>query len=87
MAINVHVAIIGMVNVSNTDSSVVYSKTQNTLGQVMKSGQEPRILEDATNPNTTGNPAIKEYIELEAVDNYQVQHISQTYIITYEVTP
>ena len=87
MAIGIHVAIIGLVNVEFDNSTVVYSKSTATLGQVKRSAQEPRILEDPDLPNTSGNPTIKQYLELEAAGDYVLRHIDQTYIITYEVSP
>lgn len=81
MAIGIHIANIKLMNV--TRAGVVVDKNVATIGQVANSSSEPRVMEDSSIPNTSGNPSIKDYLELEAGNDYILKHIDQTYIVTY----
>lgn len=55
-----------------------------TIAQVANSSSEIRVIEDPLLVNTTGNPTIAQYLALEAVDTFKLQHLSQTMVITYK---
>jgi len=44
------------------------------------------VIPDANVPNSSGYPTMKNYIQLEANNNYVVSHIDQSIIITYNQT-
>lgn len=46
---------------------------------------EHLIIPDSQIPNSSGYPTIKEYLELEAVSGYELRHLDQSFVITYEV--
>lgn len=82
MALLVHVANIVMKPVSA--AGVVLNKNDMSVGERLTASEEPRILEDGDNANTTGYPTIKAYLQREATQNYVLHHIDQTYVITYQ---
>jgi hypothetical protein len=81
MATPIHVARIQIMPVNSV--GVVVNKNQATIGQMMQTSSEERVIIDPLLPHTAGNPTPKEYLELEAADDFLLRHIDQTYIITY----
>lgn len=79
----VHVATLTMVNVDRTGNIVI--KDEATCMQVAQSSSEIRVMPDDAIPNTTGYPTVKQYLELEDADSYELRHLDQTYVITYEI--
>ena len=85
MAIPTHIAIIGHTQVPNDGSgSITIKDNPNfTLGDATVHTREMRILEDTTDiPNSAGYPTVKEYILAEALVDYRLVHLDQTYCIT-----
>lgn len=85
MAIPTHVAIIATQHVL-PDNTVIRKDTA-TLKQMQIASMELRVLEDGDIPNSSGNPTIKEYIEAEGDDDFQLMHLDQTFIVTQKLTP
>lgn len=77
----IHVARIALMPVNSVGT--VINKNSSTVGQVMQSSTEERVMVDTLIPNTANNPTPKTYLELEAGDDFILNHIDQTYIITY----
>lgn len=83
MALNIHVARVAVLNVDMAGNVVKKDDPTVTLRQQLQTSMDHRMLEDVSIPNTAGNPAVKAYLEAEAGDDYVLQHIDQTTIITY----
>jgi hypothetical protein len=81
MATPIHIARIAIMPVNS--AGVVINKNTATVGQMLQTSSEERVIVDSTLPHTAGNPTPKAYLELEAGDDFILNHIDQTYIITY----
>jgi hypothetical protein len=81
MATQIHVARIALMPVNSVGA--VVSKNSATIGQMMNVTSEERMISDSSIPNTANNPTPKAYLELEAAGDFILNHIDQTYIITY----
>lgn len=84
MAIGIHVA---RITVGQRDAQGNYinkNAATTKLKDVLDGTMHHLILPDATNPNTANYPTIDEYLTLEAAANYKLQHLDQTFVITYE---
>jgi hypothetical protein len=81
MAIPIHIARIQLMPVNS--AGVVVNKNEATIGQMMQTSSEERVIADTLIPNSATNPTPKAYLELEANDEFILRHIDQTYIITY----
>lgn len=82
MAVDIHVARIGVFNVDRNGQRI--DKSTTTLRGSLQTSIDHLIIEDSNIPNTAGNPTIKQYLELEAADGYVANHISQNLIVTYD---
>jgi len=81
-AIGCHIAQIGPKPVTATGT--VIEKRSASIGEMLQTTQEMRVLEDTTNaPSSAGFPTIENYIKAEALLGYKVQIINQSWIITY----
>lgn len=81
MATPIHVARIALMPVN--DLGAVVNKNTATIGQMIHTSSEERVIADPALPHTASNPTPKAYLELEAADDFLLYHIDQTYIITY----
>ena len=81
MAIGVHAVTTGLKNISPTGT--VINKTSSTIGQVITSTSDHRVLLNVSVPNSAGFPTIEQYIAAEALDDYVVYHMDQYCIVTY----
>lgn len=86
MAVETHYAELGLVQVS--PNGRVYQRSQGnlTIAETLVFNTEHRILVDANLPNTSTNPTIKAYLELEAADGYQLKTVNQSFIVTEKIT-
>jgi hypothetical protein len=87
MAVEVHLAELAYLNVL-PDGRVVRRGTELNLpiNAMLKFDTEFRVIADSTNPNTTDEPNIREYLEREASSGFEPVQILQTMIITKKVT-
>ena len=81
MATPIHVARIAMMPINS--AGAVVNKNTATVGEMMQTSSEERVIADSLITNTANNPTPKLYLELEANDDYILRHIDQTYIVTY----
>lgn len=79
----IHFARISLMQVLNNE---VKHKNNMTLAEVARSSHEMRVIEDSRIPNTSGNPDISNYLELEEEDGFTLYEIDQTFIITYSLS-
>jgi len=84
MAVEIHTAYVGLVQVA-PDGTII-DKNQATIAQMQTASSGFRVLEDATLANTANNPTIRDYLNLEAANDFQLVHLDQTFIITQKVT-
>ncbi len=86
MAITIHVADIGLVNVANGRPFLKSSDAIATFKDVMLSNTEHRILKDPANPNTNNFPKLRDYLNLEATAGFQVVQVLQGMVITQKLS-
>jgi hypothetical protein len=79
----IHVAIVAVGHVTPTGNVVSKNDPETTLRTMLSASQELRVLEDPDIPNTAGRPDVKTYLELEDGSGYILNHMDQTYIVTY----
>jgi len=88
MAVQSHFAEIGLVQIDPV-SGRVYQRGHGgnlTIKEVLVFQTEHRILVDNALPNTSTNPTIKEYLELEAADDFQLKTVNQSFVVTEKIT-
>jgi hypothetical protein len=83
MAIGVHFVRLGLFTVDINGARIDKSGLGASINTMKSTSMEFLVIPDATVPNSSGYPTMKEYIKLEADDNYVVSHIDQSIIITY----
>tara|TARA_R110000868_G_scaffold45841_27_gene151881 strand:- start:1865 stop:3544 length:1680 start_codon:yes stop_codon:yes gene_type:complete len=78
----IHTARVGLFSVDAV-GNVFNKNDQNvTMSQILRSSTEQRIIIDSSNSNTIGNPTVKNYLKLEAEDNFVTEYFSENLIIT-----
>ena len=83
MAIGVHFVRLGLFTVDINGARIDKSGLGASINTMKSTSMEFLVIPDATVPNSSGYPTMREYIKLEADDNYVVSHIDQSIIITY----
>ena len=83
MAMNVHTARVAFLRVDAVGTVISKDSITEPLSSHLSGSHEHRILEDATIPNTSGNPTVKTYLELEASEDYVLNYMDQNSVITY----
>lgn len=77
----VHVATFREIQITSTGD--VKARNTMTIGEAATATTSIRVDVESDNANTNGYPTLKEYLEREAADGYKLQHMDQSYIITY----
>lgn len=75
-----HVARVGLIHTSPTGTTV--NKNSAIIQEVLDATQEPRIIEDSEISNSSNNPTIKDYLELEEDSGFTLVHMDQYIIVT-----
>lgn len=93
----IHVAHIALMHIDSVTGDVIRkdtaaikdftTQTQPIISRPREFSTEHRVVEDATNTNTLGNPTIADYLTLEDGDGLMLVHMDQTFIITQEPLP
>lgn len=83
MAIGIHVVNVGFLKVDAVGNVIPKGNATTPISAHLSSGHEHRVLPDAAIPNSADYPTVKTYLEAEAADNYILNHMDQTTIITY----
>lgn len=84
MAIVTHVASLNLFQV-DTNTGEVYQRGRapgRAIKQNLNFDTQHRIVVDPDIPNTAGNPTIKDYLVLEAGDDFEPVQIFQSLVIT-----
>lgn len=81
----VHIVKMGPVRISNaTGSSMTVVGSGATIAQVIDSSKELRVLENPNVPSSAGNPTLEDYLIAEDAAGFQLRHLDNVYIITYD---
>ena len=83
MAIGVHFVRLGLFTVDINGARIDKSGLGASINTMKSTSMEFLVIPDSSIPNSSGYPTMKEYIQLEAADDYVVNHIDQSIIITY----
>lgn len=84
MAINIHVARTAFMRTDALGNVVSKENPNNPLSMQLSGSHEHRVLYDEAIPSTADNPTVKQYLELEAQDDYKLQYMDQNTIVTYQ---
>ena len=79
---NLHIARVGIFNVDQTGSRIDKNDPNTTIQQLAATRQEALAIADSNLPNTTGYPTIKDYIQAESNDGFELQYMDSSFIIT-----
>lgn len=77
----VHVVNVGLVQVTPTGE--VKRKDSMTIGESVQASTETRVLPNDSVPNSQGYPTIEQYLTSEDGDGFQLRHMDQYFIVTY----
>jgi len=86
MAISIHVARVAFLKVNAVGTVVSKDDSATAISSHLSGSHEHRVLADAALPHTANNPAVKQYLELEAADDFVLNYMDQNTIITYKRT-
>lgn len=79
----VHVARIGCFTVDQNGDRIDKSGASATINQMKNSSLEMLVIPDAGIPSSANYPTIKEYLIAEAALGYVLNHLDQSFVITY----
>jgi len=83
MAIGIHVARVGVFSIDASGIILKKDDSSVTIKQQLNASMEHLVIEDASIPNSSGYPTIKQYLEDEASSDYVLEYMDQHTIITY----
>lgn len=86
MAIPTHIVYLKLADVTPGGTVVSKDDKTTTLNQIKTSTKQFRVIPDPDVPNSVNSPSIKDYIEAEAANDFQLMHLDQTFIITQDLT-
>lgn len=78
----IHVARISVFTVDSNGNRIDKSRGSHSIKALTDTSTDILVIPDATIPNTTGYPSVKEYLEAEVADGYEFKHMDQSHIIT-----
>lgn len=80
----VHVARLGVFSVNQAGQKVDKNDPTTKLSDMLNTRIEALVIPDSGIPNSAGYPSIKNYLELEDAANFELRHLDQSFVITYE---
>lgn len=80
----VHVARLGVFTTNYNGVRIDKNDPNTKIGDMLNTKLEMLVIPDSSIPNTANYPSIKTYLELEDGDNFELRHLDQSFIITYE---
>ena len=83
MAFGVHFVRLGLFTVDINGARIDKSGPSASINTMKSTSMEFLVIPDAAVPNSSGYPTMKDFIKLEADDNFVLSHIDQSIIITY----
>lgn len=84
MATQVHVAKFKLTTLDGLGNVIDKNNPATQLNKLKDSSTEPRIMPDPAIPNTNGSPTLEAYLAAEVGNGFVLQHLDQTYCITYK---
>lgn len=82
----IHVARLGVFTTNQNGVRIDKNDPGTKLSDMLNTKMEMLIIPDSSIPNSANYPTIKTYLELEDADNFQLSHLDQSFVITYERT-
>lgn len=79
----VHVARLMICKIDAAGNRIDPNDKSTTINSMLSFSTENRVIPDAQIPSSAGYPTIKQYLELEAAGSYKLQHLDQSFVITY----
>ncbi len=79
----VHVARVGLFTVDQNGARIDKSSPNTTINQLKVSRLEMLVIPDAAIASSANYPTVKNYLEAEATAGFKLQHMDQSYIVTY----
>lgn len=80
----VHVVRVAPFTVDNYNNRIDKNDPTVQINVYKNTHLEHLIIPDSQIPNSAGYPTIKEYLELEATSGYELRHLDQSFVITYQ---
>lgn len=78
-----HFVNVGLINIDVISGNpILKNAPTTTLGMMLKTSTEPRVLPDASVPNSANYPTVKAYLALEIAGGFSLKHMDQYVIIT-----
>lgn len=82
----IHVARLGVFTTNQNGVRIDKNDPSTKISDMLNTKMEMLIIPDSSIPNSANYPTIKTYLELEDADNFQLSHLDQSFVITYERT-
>jgi len=79
----VHVVRVGLFTVDSNGQRIDKSGTSTTINQMKNSSLDMLVIPDASIPSSANYPTVKAYLEAEASAGYVLNHMDQSFIVTY----
>jgi hypothetical protein len=79
----VHVARVGLFTVDQTGTRLDKCCPTTSINDLKNTRQEFLVLPDAGIPNSAGYPTLKAFLEAEAAAGFVLNHLDQSFAITY----
>lgn len=81
--VTVHVVRVGLFTVDANGQRIDKNSPSTTINQLKASSQDMLVIPDASISSSAGYPSVKTYLESEAAAGYVLNHMDQSFIITY----
>jgi len=82
-AVGVHVARVGLFTTDANGVRINKNSNSTTINQLKNTKQEFLIIPDlGSAPNSAGYPTIGDYLQLEGLNGFKVEHLDQSYCVT-----
>jgi len=82
----VHVARVGLFTTDQNGQRLDKCCPTTTINQMKDTRQEFLIIPDSTIPNSSGYPTIATFLKNEATAGFVLNHLDQSFCITYKTT-
>jgi len=82
----VHVARVGLFTTNANGVRLDKCCPTTTINDMKNTKQEFLVIPDASIPNSAGYPTIANYLKLEVTSGFILNHLDQSFIITYKTT-
>jgi hypothetical protein len=80
----VHVARVGLFTTDASGARLDKCCPTTTINEMKNTKMEFLVIPDSTIPNSAGYPTITAYLKLEAANGFILNHLDQSFLITYK---